>query len=921
MAIYGSMETFANDGNRWEQRASVPEVRNCAMFSLSTQPIVRETQAAFVGRHEELSLLRDRRRLACFVRGEAGIGKTRLLAEHRVNNERAFYAACLPGGADIPLDPLFAIVKDLARAGFVSQYDLGTLLAASGCERVSRLCETLDHASQRAPLTLQIDDIDGADSQTLLALDYCIERLNSRPLCWHLCARPGLTESDDLYDRLRRAHAANTIELEGLHGDDLACLIYALTPTHSWSSEELAEVEYLTGGSPLYAELLLARDVAFDAADGSALARALRKRLERFAPSSALLASWFAVASESLDVARLCQLSKLGSQRIDAEIVTLVDAGVLHKSPGGYAFRAGLLREMCYAALDESTRTLAHEAFAVTSVDDEERARHLIAAKRNDEAAVALSRVGWKRFEASDFSAAERAFERARACLESHLPEAVEALGGLAIVARIRGSWSSSAAMWAEFETCAESLSPQVRAAVRTRYAIASHESCPDLELIVVALEAACCEAATFAPTLAAEAWCALARVYERLGRHEAARSRLAFASAGYSLAPALTIRFERARLRCAERTETVMNTIGRLEVLGEMAHDADLATEFRACALDVCRLFEPEDAGSDRYAFQACAAIGLAVGEDAAMGAMLDVHRGAHAYASGRPREALALVTLAAARLDPFVVPEMSLAHAIGARASAVVDRFDDALAWARRFPFCDEDARASEARARTLGFVHELRGEPHEAFAAYRRAPNEPGALAGVARIACLLDRVDDARDAHERLRQLTGRDVASLRGALAESAGHIAISVGNIARGCAELASAADATNDRFHRATLHLKIATAKRDRRLFLEAIESFDALGSIRAAENARRIARRHGLRPGRMVSSPSALSERELTVAALVGNGKTNAEIGELLHITPRTAEFHVGNILAKCGLRSRVEIASRVALGKLQT
>lgn len=891
------------------------------MFSLSAQSIVREARATFVGRHEELTILRNRRGPACFVSGEAGIGKTRLLAEHRVDDACAFYAACLPGGAGIPLDPLFTIVKDLARAGFVSQTDLAALLAASEFERVSHLCEILDRASQRAPLTLQIDDVDGADSQTLLALHYCIERLNSRPLCWHLCARPGLTKSDDLYDRLRRAQCAIAIELEGLQGDDLARLIYAFAPKRSWSHEELAEVADLTAGSPLYVELLLACDVACDGADGSELGRALQERLERFSPRSMNLASWLAVGCESLDVARLCQLSKLGSQRVVADLATLVHLGVLQKSHVGYAFRAGLLRDACYAALDERTRVVAHEAFAATSVDDGDRARHLIAADRNDEAAVALARVGWNRCEAFDLSAAELAFERARACLESHRPEAVEALGGLAIVARLRGSWSPSATIWAEFETCAKNLSPQVRAAVRTRYAIAAHESCPDLESTVAALEAACCEAAIFAPTLAAEAWCALARVHERLSHHEAARASLAFASAVYPLAPALAIRFERARLRCAERTVTAANTIVRLEALAEVAREADLATEFLACALDVCRLFEDEDAGSERYAHQACAAVGLAAGDEAALGAMLDVHRGAHAYASGRPREALALVTTAVVRLGPFVVPEMNLAHAIGARASAVVDRFDEALAWARRSLLCDGDARASGSRARALGFVHELRGEPQEALAAYRSAPNEPGALAGVVRIACFLDRVDDARDAHERIRQVTGRDVAALRGALAESAGHLAISAGNVARGCAELVSAADATHDPFHRATLRLKIAEARRDRRLFLEAIESFDALGSRSAAESARRIARKHGLRPGRMVNSPSALSERELAVAALVGKGKTNAEIGKLLHVTPRTAEFHVGNILAKCSLRSRVEIASRVALGRLHT
>lgn len=56
-------------------------------------------------------------------------------------------------------------------------------------------------------------------------------------------------------------------------------------------------------------------------------------------------------------------------------------------------------------------------------------------------------------------------------------------------------------------------------------------------------------------------------------------------------------------------------------------------------------------------------------------------------------------------------------------------------------------------------------------------------------------------------------------------------------------------------------------------------------------------------------------LTRRELQVAVSVADGLSDREVGERLSITRRTAEWHVEQILAKLGLRSRSQIASRVA------
>ena len=56
-------------------------------------------------------------------------------------------------------------------------------------------------------------------------------------------------------------------------------------------------------------------------------------------------------------------------------------------------------------------------------------------------------------------------------------------------------------------------------------------------------------------------------------------------------------------------------------------------------------------------------------------------------------------------------------------------------------------------------------------------------------------------------------------------------------------------------------------------------------------------------------------LTSREFEVARLISEGMTNAEIGDALTISPKTASAHVEHILAKLGVSRRAEIAAWVA------
>ncbi|HUJ06257.1 MAG TPA: LuxR C-terminal-related transcriptional regulator [Streptosporangiaceae bacterium] len=69
------------------------------------------------------------------------------------------------------------------------------------------------------------------------------------------------------------------------------------------------------------------------------------------------------------------------------------------------------------------------------------------------------------------------------------------------------------------------------------------------------------------------------------------------------------------------------------------------------------------------------------------------------------------------------------------------------------------------------------------------------------------------------------------------------------------------------------------------------------------------------GAPPPASARPAGSLTGRELQVARLVAQGRSNRAIAEALSITPTTAARHVANIFAKLGLRSRAQVVSWMA------
>jgi ATP/maltotriose-dependent transcriptional regulator MalT len=58
-----------------------------------------------------------------------------------------------------------------------------------------------------------------------------------------------------------------------------------------------------------------------------------------------------------------------------------------------------------------------------------------------------------------------------------------------------------------------------------------------------------------------------------------------------------------------------------------------------------------------------------------------------------------------------------------------------------------------------------------------------------------------------------------------------------------------------------------------------------------------------------------STLSEREQAIADLVAEGRTNKQVAATLFLAEKTVEHHLSRIYVKLGVRSRVELAARLA------
>jgi DNA-binding CsgD family transcriptional regulator len=94
--------------------------------------------------------------------------------------------------------------------------------------------------------------------------------------------------------------------------------------------------------------------------------------------------------------------------------------------------------------------------------------------------------------------------------------------------------------------------------------------------------------------------------------------------------------------------------------------------------------------------------------------------------------------------------------------------------------------------------------------------------------------------------------------------------------------------------------------------------EELAARGASRLRDEAARELRRLGVQvsDGEQAAGASALTKRELEVARLLAEGRTNRDIAGELFLSEKTVQTHVSRLRRKLGASSRAEIAASAPL-----
>jgi len=313
------------------------------------------------------------------IEGEAGAGKTALLAAAAELGEGADMRVLHARGGEFERDFPYGVVRQLfepllAEPGRREELlggvtpirvfeparapgeDADAFAAQLGLHRlVSELAES-------NPLLLLVDDAQWADLASLHALAYIGRRLGESSVALALTVRtgePGGHES--VLDELRREPGALTIEPLPLSDEGVATMVLAESE-HEGSDGFAAAARNVTGGNPfLLIELLRAVDLErldgervgaerLARIAGAGASRAVLSRLKRLGESAVAAARAIAVLEPGAEARRIAALSGLSPDAVADACERLVVAGLLSDAqPVGFTHplvRAAVLGEL-----------------------------------------------------------------------------------------------------------------------------------------------------------------------------------------------------------------------------------------------------------------------------------------------------------------------------------------------------------------------------------------------------------------------------------------------------------------------------------------------------------------------------------------------------------------------------------------------
>jgi DNA-binding CsgD family transcriptional regulator len=365
----------------------------------------------FIGRAVELDRLqsaledaRDGRPAARLIAGEAGIGKTRLVAEFmaraREAGARVLVGDCLQlGETGLPYAPFVGALRPVLRSRSSDEInrlvgpgraelahllpDLGPAAprplvrpdaSVSAVAAQARLFEIvfgmLRRLADELPLVLVLEDLHWADSSTRDLLRFLVRNARDARFLFLATYR-----SDELHRRhplrpllaeLGRLPNVDDIELPAFGEAEVAEQLAGITGEPP-PSELVAAVLARSGGNPFFAEELIAAG-----AFGLALPRSLRDtlvdRVRQLGQDAQVVLRIAAVAGGRIDHRLLAGVAELATAALDEALRETVEHHILLPTspdePPAYAFRHALQQEAVYEELLPSERTHLHAALA-----------------------------------------------------------------------------------------------------------------------------------------------------------------------------------------------------------------------------------------------------------------------------------------------------------------------------------------------------------------------------------------------------------------------------------------------------------------------------------------------------------------------------------------------------------------------------
>jgi DNA-binding CsgD family transcriptional regulator len=905
-----------------------------------------------VGRDEELAsldTLLERRGAApgpsgIAFEGEAGIGKStlwlaavdtarerglRVLSARPAESERSLANAALGDLIEEALDEVLPaltppqrralevalLVEDAsgrpvdARALGVAVRNALQLLAADG-------------------LVVAIDDLQWLDASSASALGFALRRLPESYVTVVWSRRLGMREQASPVEAAFEAGRIARVRVGPLSAGAIQRIIQGRL-SRAVARPTLLRLHEISGGNPFYAvELARALGPQTTARDPTERLP-LPERLEELV--AARLEGFGGATREALVLAsadaRLTpgQLADLGIERSALE-PALADK-VIDLSGGTLRFSHPLLASVLYQGLSPGERNAAHGRLAEVAADPVARARHLalstdtpdaeLAATLEDAAAatsaqgapIAAAELGEQALRltpAEDRAGTDRrTIALARAHLAAGEVERARALAlGLVSRAAPGGERAEALVLQADVESenvpravplleaaLLEPVPPAVRASIHQR-----------LSLML-----------RFTHGLPAAERHARAAV--ELAKQVDDTSRLAEATGGLAL-----IRFNAGKadaLRLAERAYRLASPHALPDVGFALAHVLVWSAHIERARSLLESLYRDWSARDERiaaYALWYRSVVELRAGRLALAGDLAEQARtlsAQYAYDEVEAPQTLGPLALVAAhqgdleRARELAVEIGRLAELLGARLSmppvvlAIVDLWSgDAGAAVAGFSVAEQIENAPD------------RIEPGMAW--WRAEQIE--ALLECGRVDDAVERLDSwEADARRLSHDWVLAHATRCRGLVAAARGEVDEATALLA----DAVSRHEAVGDPFGRARALLALGVIRRrarQKRAAREAIEAacagFEGLG---AAGWAGRAKGELGTIGGR--TRVEGLTSAERRVADLVAKGRTNSEVAATLFLTERTVASHLSRIYAKLGVRSRTELARKLA------